>query len=225
MAIDVVVETADPLLAAARGRPIHKVPLFPFSASALLVGPRGWLVGWSVKDAGGGAQTQQNPNAQTATGAALAPALADVAGSTTFVTGFDVDLGTPAAAAVATVQLAGITGAPKWTIVDTAAAGGSLSVRFPAPLSGVAITLNVPAVGGAAAANSAVLYGYTAPDAGASLELIDGADATGPPIAEIAISAGGFNSQSFGNDGIPFERGLFGNLVSGSVRGSIYVRV
>lgn len=223
--IDLEIGAEEPELAAAKGRPMIAIPVPALAAPTVLMGRKGWLIGWSLRDASGGANTQQVKNATTTTGAALAPALTDVGGSTTFVTGFDVNLGTPAAAAAASVQLNGIAGTPSWEIVDTAAGGGQLSVRFPSPISGAAITLNVPAVGGVAAANSATLYGYTTPGAGFVLDLFDGGDVTGELLASFGVGAGGFNNQSLGADGIPIRQGLFAQVVSGSARGALWVRI
>jgi hypothetical protein len=223
--IDVEIGMSEPALAAAKGRPIITVQLPTVAASQQLIGPQGWLVGWSVRESSGGITVPQSVSGSTAAGAAITAALADVAGSQTFLTGFDVELGVPAALQTVSVTVTGLTGAPVYSATAVAGVGGSLSVRFPQPLIGAAITVHVPACGGAAAVNTVTVYGYTAASAGAIAELVDGQSAGGELLASIGMASGGYNTQTLGGDGIPFRQGLFLSMLAGSVRGSVWVRV
>lgn len=223
--IDVEVGMVEPALAAAKGRPIIAVPLSTVAASQQLIGPRGWLVGWSLRESGGGAIVPQQKNGITAAGGIISGALTDIVGSQTFLTGFDIMLGAAAAAASVNVTVAGLTN-PMYYVVSAVAGDERVySIRFAQPLPGAGISVALPAIGGAGANNSINVFGYTEAGVAADVELVDGQSAGGELLAAIAMAAGGSDTRTLGSDGIPFRQGLFLSMLAGSVRGAIWVRV
>src|ERR1700733_5996813 len=180
-------------LAAALGELAPVIPL-PLSSPAVDVQLAGWegtLQGWSLRETGGGASTQVLANNNTNTGAAITATLPDVAGKQTFLTGFDVVLGVPAAAAAVSVSINGATGgAPAYTIEDVAGVGAVFSIRFPGPLPGAALGVTVAAAGGGAAVNSVNVYGYQA-GASAIVEFYSGTSVGGLLLATVELAPGG----------------------------------
>jgi hypothetical protein len=199
------------------------VPLAPASGSQQIFSVDGYLIGFSIRDNAATANTAQEVAATTAVGAAISAVLADTAGQQTFITGFDVTLGTPAAAAQATITITGIAQTLTYQLADQAVIGGVLSIRFAQPIPGLAITVALGAVGGGAAANSVIAFGDTTADSGTVFELYSGSDTKGIKLASMALAAGTDRTFEFSHD-IPFVGGLFLNKVSGSFTGALWVR-
>lgn len=228
----IAVEAASPALVALLDAlpdlfdPVHVSPSANPAISYQAFGTRGMCTGWSFRDVGATAGSNQEKSTTTAIGAAITVALTDTAGEQTFVTGFDIELGIAAAAATVTATLTGLTNVLSYDVTAETTGNVILSVRFPQPLPGAAITLNLPAVGGAAAANSITIYGTSTGAAGGQVDVFSGHDATGTYLATIVVPAGGAVVQAFGHgSALPFDSGLFLNVVSGSVRGSVWGRV
>ena len=60
--------------------------------------------------------------------------------------------------------------------------------------------------------------------ASAIIELYDGMDATGQLIAVADLGAAGTIPPVLDNDGVSLDRGLFLNVLGGTVRGAMWVR-
>lgn len=71
------------------------------------------------------------------------------------------------------------------------------------------------------------LYGWavleTTGAAGALIELFDGSDVNSPSIVPIALKAGESSRDWLGAPGITLDRGLFVSVLSGTVRGSVWI--
>jgi hypothetical protein len=59
--------------------------------------------------------------------------------------------------------------------------------------------------------------------AGALVELFDGSDTNSPSVAPIALKASESTREWFGVPGITLDRGLFLSVLSGAVRGSVWL--
>jgi len=186
-------------------------------------GTAGRCTGWSFRDVGATVGSNQEVSSSTAVGAAITAVLADTAGEQTFITGFDVTLGIGAAAAAATITVTGITNPLSYDMEVSTTQAQLLSIRFPQPLPGVAITVSVPAVGGVAATNAVTAYGTDSASTGGLIDVFSGHDAGGVYLATISVPAGGAVVQQFGHgQALPFDSGMFLNVVSGKVRGSVW---
>lgn len=201
------------------------VPTASPAVSGQLLGMQGVLEGWSLRELTGGAQTQEDTSTSTSVGAAISAILADTAGQQTYITGFDVTLGPPAAGALATVTITGIATPLSYDVFDQAVVGGSLSIRFAQPIPGAAITVALTAVGGAAAVNIVNAYGYSSTGAAAVVELYSGGSAAGMLIATLEVPAGGSLTQSLLAGSLPFAGGLYLSVVSGKCKGTFWARV
>ena len=104
----------------------------------------------------------------TGAAAAIAPALAAVAGKTNYVTGFEVTGGGATAASLVTATLTGLA-AGTFSYVIAVPAGATLGVAplvvefnppLPASAVNTAITLNLPSLGAGNTAASAVIHGF-----------------------------------------------------------------
>lgn len=71
------------------------------------------------------------------------------------------------------------------------------------------------------------LYGFalieTTGAAGATLELFDGSDTNSPSVCPVTLKAGESTREWFGPPGITLDRGLFVSVLSGAVRGSVWL--
>lgn len=103
-------------------------------------------------------------SASTAAGGALAVSIPAAAGLTSWITGWDCTLGIPAAAATVLLTVDGPALALNYALTASAAGGGGALVRFPSPIPAAApdtaVTVNLPAVGGAAAVNALSVFGF-----------------------------------------------------------------
>lgn len=106
-----------------------------------------------------------NGSASTTTGTTLTASVAAAGGLTSYLLGFDASVG--AGAAVGTVLVtstAGLATTLRYAITTTTTLGMLISIRFavPLPASAVntAITLQLPAIGGAAGVNALTVYGF-----------------------------------------------------------------
>jgi hypothetical protein len=205
--------------------PVTVVPTLSPAVSGQVVGMAGALQGWSLRESGASAGSNQEKSSSTALGAAITVALSDTAGEQTYVTGFDIDLGIGAAVATVQATLTGLANALAYDVSCSTTGPGTLSVRFPSPLPGAAITLSLPAIGGAAAANSITIYGTDSASTQAIVEFWDGEGVGGVLLACASIPAGGSSSQSLLAGTLPFRGGLYLNVVSGTCKGAVYVRV
>lgn len=201
------------------------VPTLAPAVSGQLLGMAGLLQGFSFREMGATAGSNQEKSSSTLVGAAITAVLSDTAGEQTFITGFDVTLGIAAAAAQVEITVTGLTNALTYEMTAETTGESILSIRFPSPLPGAVITVSVPAVGGAAAHNSVVVYGTDSASVQAVLELWDGESSGGVLLACISIAPGGASTQSLLAGTLPFRSGLFLNVVSGSAKGSVYVKV
>lgn len=61
--------------------------------------------------------------------------------------------------------------------------------------------------------------------AGATVEVWDGGDTTGQLVTAISLVAGESTRDWLAGDGILLQVGLFVNVISGSVRGALWVRL
>lgn len=210
------------------GAPGDALLVVPTPAPAVtgqILGMAGVVEGYSFRETGATAGANQEKGSSTLVGAAITAVLSDTAGEQTFITGFDVSLGIGAAAAPAQITVTGLTNPLTYDMEVSTTAAQLLSIRFPQPLPGSAITVSVPAVGGAAANNAVTAYGTDSASVQAVLELWDGESTGGILLACISIAPGGAVTQSLLAGQVPFRGGLFLNVVSGSAKGSIYVRV
>jgi len=213
---------------AAGGEPGDEVLVVPTTAPAVtgqLLGMAGYLQGYSFRETGATVGANQEKSASTVVGAAISVTLTDTAGEQTFITGFDVTLGIAAAAAAGVVTVTGLTNQLNYDVEVSTTQTTTLSIRFPQPLPGAAITVSVPAIGGAAANNAVQAYGTDSASVQAVLELWDGNNAAGVLLACISIAPGGSATQSLLAGKLPFRSGLFINVVSGSAKGAVYVLV
>jgi hypothetical protein len=227
-----MVQVAAPIVASgpltAGGEPGDTLLVIPTpspAVSQLIAGMAGQIQGWSFRDVGATTGSNQEKSTSTAIGAAIAVVLTDTAGEQTYITGFDVTLGIAAAAATVDVTVTGLTNPLNYEITAETTGEVTLSIRFPTPLPGTAITVSLPAVGGAAAANAVTVYGTDTASVQGVLELWDGEGTGGVFLAAIPVPPGGANTQSLLAGTLPFRGGLYLNVVAGSVRGAIYVRV
>ena len=110
--------------------------------------------------------TAQNTSATTAVGGAISTTIpAGAAGVFSYLTGFDITTGIAAAAATVLATIAGLANTLNYSVsANTTGSGTVLSVRFKDPLkasaAAQAITISLPAIGGAAAVNSISAYGF-----------------------------------------------------------------
>jgi hypothetical protein len=204
--------------------PILPVPLANPAVDGAVVGWDGILSGWSLREVGATVGANQEKSTSTLVGAQIAATLTDTAGEQTFIAGFDVTLGIAAAAATVEVAVTGLANPLTYELTAETTGLSTLSIRFPQPLPGAAITVTVPAVGGAAAHNSVVVYGTDSASVTAVVELFSGGSAGGSLLASIAIAPGASSTQSLLADKLPFLGGLFLHVVSGSVKGTVWVR-
>lgn len=90
-----------------------------------------------------------------------------------------------------------------------------------------AISFAAATAGQALLGRSGRLYGWsfleTTGAASATLEVFDGTNANGQSISPISLTAGQSTRDIWGKPGIEITNGLFVNVLSGSVRGSLYV--
>jgi hypothetical protein len=220
------IDPTGPLMAGGEpGDTTVAIPTLAPAVSGQIVGMAGVLQGWSLRESGGTTGANQVKTANTVVGAAISASLVDTAGEQTYCTGFDVTLGVGAAAAAIVVALTGLAVTLDYDMEVSTTQASTLSVRFPQPLPGAAITLSVPAAGGGAAENSLVLYGTDSASVQFVAELYDGQSANGPILATISIAPGASNTQSLFAGALPFRGGLYLNVVAGSGKGAFYVKV
>lgn len=215
------------------------VPVPTTSASQKLVARNGYLMGWSFKettgaglvlaelfdgqdtggsflaaldlDAAADPAASQTPQAAAASGAnvALAPTFGGAAGTTAFIQSLRITgLGATAATEVTATLTGGLGGTINYPISVPAGVATPITPvedTFPgrglqASGAAVAFVLNVPAFGAGNTLAAAEIAGY-----------LQGTSATA-------------QSQWLGPDGIYFQVGLFLNVISGSVKGAVWVR-
>lgn len=249
MAIDIESEVGGPLPTSAQpgipGTGIA-VPIPTTSVGVVVVGRGFYLLGWSFRESTGNAPAVaelfdgggtggvfvagidltgsntgsfvQTPAAQSLSGAnaAQAPQIGGGAGTLAFVQ---------------SISLTGLgaTGAAQVTAVLSGLQGGSISYPITVPAgvttpitpvfdvfgplgiqasaAATAIVLTLPAFGAGNTLEEAALNGYTVPS----------------PAAGSAV-AGGSSSQWLGYPGLYIRSGLFLNVVSGSVKGAVWIR-
>lgn len=218
----------DPSVLAALLSPFDPIILVPTASPAVdgvLIGMEGVLQGWALREAGATAGANQVKEGNTVTGTQVAVALTDTGGEQTFITGFDVTLGIAAAAASVQVQVTGVATPLDYEVTAETTGNVTLSIRYPQPVPGSAITVTLPAVGGGAAANSVTVYGTDSASVACVLELYSGSSAGGELLATIAIPPGLSTVQSLLAGALPFQGGLFLHVVSGTCKGTFWVRV
>jgi hypothetical protein len=91
-----------------------------------------------------------------------------------------------------------------------------------------AISVGVPAASGQILNMAGILLGWsireTSGTTAASFDLFDGHDQNGALLATSALAAGGESQRTLFSKGVPLVAGLYFQLVSGAVKGVIYVR-
>lgn len=122
-----------------------------------------------------------------------------------------LDLVAPAAAAAGdgTVDSGATTWGPGWIINST---GGALSVNA-----------NISGLSNAFIGAQGVTLPFPAGVAQTVVELRDGSGVNGELLGVVAFPQGTSVVEALGDDGPDFVRGLFLNVISGAVRGSIWV--
>lgn len=227
-------------------RPTRLITIPDQAASTLIVGGAGILIGYVLTESGLAvpSSTYLGGSSQGAAQANNAALAAGGAGTQDWVTGFEVTGNGATAAGGILVTLTGVAGGTLNYIVEVPAIAGagqvSLVVNFghpglPAAAFASAITLNVPSFGAGNLNAAASIHGYrTAPGgvAGvasgyvATYELLDGTDAQGELIVAGNLGAGA-SSIPLGvdNDGPMFRRGLFLAIATGTVEGSVWVKI
>lgn len=75
---------------------------------------------------------------------------------------------------------------------------------------------------------SVILFGYALRNVStsvtAAMDLYDGGDASGSPIFPLTFAASESIGDWFGDQGIWMQNGLYANVTSGEVRGSVFYR-
>ena len=228
------------------GDPIA-VPVPATSASVVLLGRDCYLLGWSFRETTGTAPAvaelfdgsssggaflgaidltggsfagiNQTPADAQASGAAvaLAPTIGGAAGTLAFVQALQITgLGATAASTVTATLTGGLGGTINLPISVPAGVTVPITpllvpfgtIGLQASAAAVAFVLNVPSFGAGNTLAQAALQGYT--------------QASPSPTS---TAGGGSNTQSFGGRGLQIRTGLFLNVVSGSLKGAIYIRL
>jgi hypothetical protein len=149
------------------------------------------------------------PGGVKASGFVIAQAAAGLTPSNAALARLDLVAPAAAAAGDGTVDSGYASWGPGWVINST---GGALSVN--ANISGVSSAfvsaqgVTLPFPGG---------VGLTV------VELWDGSNNTGELLAIVAFPQGTSVTEAFGDDGPDFVRGIFVNVVSGAIHGSVWV--
>lgn len=233
-------------LEAAADGPITPIPFGPRSSSLLLLGSKGWLVGYSVREASGAV-----PGLTADTVVPVTNPAAGADWSVTLAAGGRLRVARGQLQASAAVA----NRVPSLEIRDassnllfrgsgpTATAGQGIrynwapGLGFSSVIDGVTASVPDLLLPAGAVINvstnsiqggdqwSGVTLTVTTSTSGAVCDLIDGSDANGAVLAAVGLGAGLSTDQSFGGAGIPFDSGLFLNVASGSVRGAVYVRL
>jgi len=244
VSIDIEAEVGLPIPGPGPGRltgPVIAVPVATTSASQLLVSRNVYLMGWSFRETtgaaaavaelfdgagtggvlaavidltgGGGSAGGSTPAGASASGAnaALAPTFGGAAGTTAFLESLRITgLGATGAAQVTATLTGGLGGTISYPISVPAGATTPITPifdTFPAPglqasAAAQAFTHNVPAFGAGNTLAEASIQGYT-------------------------VTAGvssGFDTRSLGSTGLLMRSGVYLNVVSGSLRGAIWIR-
>ena len=229
-----------------RGDPIA-VPVPATTAGVQILGRDCYLLGWSFRettgtapavaelfdgtstggaflaaiDLTGGSFTgiNQTPADAQASGAAaaLAPAIGGAAGTLAFVQALQITgLGATAASEVTATLTGGLGGTINFPISVPAGVTVPITPIFvpfgtiglQASAAATALTLNVPSFGAGNTLAQAALQGYT--------------QVSPSPTS---TAGGGSNTQGFGGRGLQIRSGLFLNVVSGSLKGAVYIRL
>lgn len=106
-----------------------------------------------------------NGSASTTTGTTLTASVAAAGGLTSYLLGFDASVGFGAAVATVLVtSTAGLATVLRYAITTSTTLGMLISVRFAVPLPAsainTAITIQLPAIGGAAGTNALTVFGF-----------------------------------------------------------------
>ena len=228
------------------GDPIA-VPIPTTAASLVIVGRDCYLMGWSFREttgtapavaelfdggsAGGAflgaidltggsfAGINQTPADAQASGAAaaLAPTIGGAAATLAFVQAIEITgLGATAASTITATLTGGLGGTINIPISVPAGVTVPITpvlitfgtIGLQASAAATALTLNVPSFGAGNTLAQAALQGYT-----------QASPAPG------STAGGGSNTQSFGGRGLQIRSGLFLNVVSGSVKGAVWIRL
>ena len=253
MAIDPPAGTLTPLAApdqalwnALIARPTIVIPIPSTAASRLLVGGTCILAALALREnaATVGPPTFVTGSATGAAAAITASLPAPGAGITNWITGFQVTGSGATAALVVVVTLTGvITGTLSFVLVVPAGVTASttpLVVTFPwpgIPASGAntAITVNVPTFGAGNTNVAATIEGYTATagaqentglvGAQAALDLYDGLDTTASLAGSFVIPPSGSIVAIPGPAGALLRTGLYLSVLTGTVKGAVWVKV
>lgn len=224
---------------------VRAIAVGPTSLSQqILEGPH-LLTAVQLREASGGSAAPTFlTNSATGAAAALAPALAaQGAGTTNWVTGFQVTGSGAIAASVIVVTLTGVIGGTmSYELVIPAGVTAQvtpLQVTFPWPglpaaAPNAAITLNVPSFGAGNTNAAATIQGYSissglVQDAGALTQsalgdLLDGLDAKGEEVLPFSLSLGQAVNVGTGPDGLQLRRGLWLNMTAGTIKGAIWAK-
>ena len=222
------------------------VPVLVTTTTLQIVGRDCYLAGWSFRETTGTAPAvaelfdgtstggaflaaidltggsfvgiNQTPADAQASGAAaaLAPTIGGAAGTLAFLQALQITgLGATAASTVTATLTGGLGGTINIPISVPAGVTVPITpilipfgtIGLQASAAATALTLNVPSFGAGNTLAQAALQGYTQ---------------ASPAPGNTA--GGGSNTQSFGGRGLQVRTGLFLNVVSGSIKGAVYIR-
>lgn len=224
---------------------VRPEPVATTTTTKRVVGGRGRLAGWSLYDtqgtAGAPATTSVNDGFANAAGTLLTvPANTAWSGRIALTAVLTVAPGGLAVAAAATVSTAAGMTPNAATLVGldlaapAAAAAGSGTLDRASPgywgpdwiINPTGGALNVTLASNATKVDAwAHGQNYTFPGTtmGSVVELYDGEDANGTLMAVVPIPAGGAVHEPLGDTGPIFRIGVFLRVVSGSVRGALWI--
>jgi hypothetical protein len=234
------------LAASLMDRPTIILPIAATAASRLLVGGPVILAGLQMREAASAntgiasaTDTDVDNSSGNVANAAAVATLPGVAGQTTFITGFEVTATGSTAVLIVLVTVAGILGGTKtYEFVFPAGVttlANPLVVEFsrPIPASAVntAITVTLPAGGAGNTNAAATAHGFqrlgSGPGAGASAaaDLLNGVDTGGELAFPVSLGAGGIQQIQMGRDGPFCSRGVFLNVLQGTIKGAVWVKL
>lgn len=226
-------------------RPSIPIPIPTTAASQRIAGFPCLLVGYTFREttqqAGSVASNtdvEVSADSGNVANAAATATLAGVAGQTTFLAGFEVTGLGATAAGFSTVTVTGLLGGTRTYEIAVPAGVTTpitpLIVEFTRPIPANAVNTSIvvsaTAFGAGNTNAEASAHGFQRLAAAAvspstaSLALLNGLDTGGYLVANADLSAGGTAQLNMGRDGPFCNNGLFLQMLSGSVQGSVWVK-
>lgn len=233
------------LIQALRSVPPRPLAVASLAASTLLLEGPAILTAAQLREASGAAISPTFlANSTTAAAAAQAPALAaQGAGTTNWLTAFQVTGAGATAGSDILVTLTGVVGGPlNYQLVVPAGVTTSITpliVSFPWPglpaaAANQAITLNIPSFGAGNTNSAGAIEGYFVPASATQIpgsvvqplvaDIFDGLDAKGEEVLPLSLPLGGAINQNFGGEGPFMRRGIWLNITSGTVKGAVWAK-